>query len=93
MGNDEFTVHLISTASMNYFSDNTLAFSGNSCIEEVALDGDWRVALRNNFSNEIKQEDAFEDAFDQKIGSVYSPNGTMMLEIEIVADRNKFVDL
>ena len=25
MGSDEFTVHLISTASMDYFPDNTLA--------------------------------------------------------------------
>ena len=55
MGNDEFTVHLISTASMNFFSDNFLASFRNSCIEEVDLDGDWRVALRNNFPNEIKQ--------------------------------------
>ena len=34
----------------------------------------------------------FEDAFDQKIGPVYSPNGPM-LEFEITGDRNNFVDL
>ena len=45
MGSDEFTVHLISTASMDYFRDNTLARFRNFCKEEIALDGDWRVAL------------------------------------------------
>ena len=55
MGNDEFTVHSISSATMNYFPDKTLALFRNFCIEEIALDGDWRVALRNNFPNEIKQ--------------------------------------
>ena len=45
MGSDEFTVHLISTASMDYFPDNTLASFRNFCKEEIALDGDWRVAL------------------------------------------------
>ena len=34
----------------------------------------------------------FENAFDQKIGPVYSPNGPM-LEFEITGDRNTFVDL
>ena len=34
----------------------------------------------------------FENAFDQKIGPVYSPNGPM-LEFEITGDRNNFVDL
>ena len=34
----------------------------------------------------------FENAFDQKIGPVYSHNGPM-LEFEITGDRNKFVDL
>ena len=56
MGCDEFTVHFISTASMYYFQDNTLASFGSFCSEEIALDGDWRVcSLRNNFPNEIKQ--------------------------------------
>ena len=45
MGSDEFTVHLISTASMDYFPDNTLASFRNFCKEEIALVGDWRVAL------------------------------------------------
>ena len=34
----------------------------------------------------------FENAFDQEIGPVYSPNGPM-LEFEITGDRNNFVDL
>ena len=34
----------------------------------------------------------FENAFDQKIGPVYSPNGPM-LEFEITGDRNNFFDL
>ena len=34
----------------------------------------------------------FENAFDQRIGPVYSPNRTM-LEFEITGDRNTFVDL
>ena len=34
----------------------------------------------------------FENAFDQKIGPVCSPNGPM-LEFEINGDRNNFVDL
>ena len=45
MGSDEFTVHLISTASMDYFPDNTFDSFRNFCKEEIALDGDWRVAL------------------------------------------------
>ena len=42
MGNDEFNAHLISTASMDYSPDNTFRFF---CKEEIALDGDCRVAL------------------------------------------------
>ena len=34
----------------------------------------------------------FENAFDQKIRPVYSPNGPV-LEFEITGDRNTFVDL
>ena len=45
MGSDEITVPLISTASMDYFPDNTLASFRSFCEEEIALDGDWRIAL------------------------------------------------
>ena len=34
----------------------------------------------------------FENAFDQKIGPVFSPNGPK-LEIEITGDRNNFIEL
>ena len=34
----------------------------------------------------------FENAFTQKIGPSYSPDGTM-LEFEVVDDRNNFIDL
>ena len=56
MGSDEFTVHLISTASVDYFPDNTLASFRNFCKEEIALDGGWRVALSEIiFPHKIKQ--------------------------------------
>ena len=45
MGIDEFTVHLILTALMDYFPDMTWAKFRIFCIEEIALDGDRRVAL------------------------------------------------
>ena len=34
----------------------------------------------------------FENAFTQKVGPSYSPDGPM-LEIEVVGDRNNFIDL
>ena len=36
MGNDEFTAHLISTASMDYSPDKTLASIRYFCKEEIA---------------------------------------------------------
>ena len=48
MGNDEVTVHLISKVSLDYFPDNTLTSFRNFCDEDIALDGDWRVALSEN---------------------------------------------
>ena len=44
-GESEFTVHLVSSASMSVFTDNTLASFKNLFSEEIILDGDWRVAL------------------------------------------------
>ena len=41
---NEFTVHLVSSASMNIFPQNTLSFK-NYFNEESNLEGDWRVAL------------------------------------------------
>ena len=34
----------------------------------------------------------FDGSFCQKVGPVYSPNGTM-LEFEVAGDRNNFIDL
>ena len=41
----EFTVHLVSSASMNIFPRNTLSSFKNYFNEEINLEGDWRVAL------------------------------------------------
>ena len=42
---DEFTVHVISSASMEIFDQNTLVLFRNFSIDEIQLSGDWRVAL------------------------------------------------
>ena len=43
--NDEFVVYMISTASMDIFSDNTMAAFTNRFSEPLNLSGDLRVAL------------------------------------------------
>lgn len=42
---EEFTVHLISSASMDVYGDNTLACFRNVFQNSINLEGDWRVAL------------------------------------------------
>ena len=42
---NEFTVHLVSSASRNIFPQNTLSSFKNYFNEEIKLEGDWRVAL------------------------------------------------
>ena len=42
---NEFTVHLVSSASMNIYPQNTLSSFKNYFNEEIYLEGDWRVAL------------------------------------------------
>ena len=42
---DEFTVHVISSASMEIFDSNTLGSFQNFLNDEIQLAGDWRVAL------------------------------------------------
>ena len=42
---NEFTVHLVSSASVNIFPRNTLSSFKNYFNEEIILEGDWRVAL------------------------------------------------
>ena len=75
MGSDEFTVHLISTASMDFFRDNTLASFRNFCKEEIALDGDWRVALS-------------EIIFLTKLNNVTDEEITYFRASEVVASKS-----
>ena len=42
---DEFTAHVISSASMEIFDSNTLSSFQNFFNDEIQLAGDWRVAL------------------------------------------------
>ena len=42
---DEFTVHVISSASMQIFKSNTLASFRCFFNDEIQLSGDWKVAL------------------------------------------------
>ena len=42
---DEFTVHVVSSASREIFYSNTLASFRNFFNDEIQLAGDWRVAL------------------------------------------------
>ena len=42
---DEFTVQVISSASMEIFDSNTLSSFQNYFNDEIQLAGDWRVAL------------------------------------------------
>ena len=42
---DEFTMHVISSASMQILGSNTLASFRNFFNDEIQLSGDWRVAL------------------------------------------------
>ena len=42
---DEFTIDLISNASMEIFNDNTLASFRNQFSQPIQLQGEWQVAL------------------------------------------------
>ena len=42
---DEVEVHLLSTASLEIFGDNTLAAFKNQLPQNISLEGHWRVAL------------------------------------------------
>ena len=46
---DEFMVHVTSSASMEIFDQNTLASFRNFFNDEIQLSGDWRVALSKIF--------------------------------------------
>ena len=73
--NDEFTVHLISTASIDYFPDNTSASFRKLCKEEIALDGDWRVALS-------------EIIFQTKLNNVTDEDFTYYRACKVVASKS-----
>ena len=45
---DKFTVHVVSSASMEIFDSNTLASFRIFLNDEIQLSGDWRVALSEN---------------------------------------------
>ena len=50
-----FTITLVSSASMNVFTDNTLANFKNLLSEEINLQGEWRVAVTEiTFPTQIK---------------------------------------
>ena len=42
---DEFTIDLISNASMEIFSENTMASIRNQLSHPIQLQGEWQVAL------------------------------------------------
>ena len=42
---DQVEVHLLSTASLEIFGDNTLAAFKNQLPQNISLEGHWRVAL------------------------------------------------
>ena len=42
---DEFTNHVVSTASLEMFDSNTLASFRNFFNDKTQLEGDWRLAL------------------------------------------------
>ena len=61
---------------MDYFPDNTLASFRNFCKEEIALDGDWRVALS-------------EKIFQTKLNNVTDEEFTYFRPSEVVASKSK----
>ena len=73
--NDELTVLLISTASMDYLPDNTSASFRKLCKEEIALDGDWRVALS-------------EKKFQKKLNNVTDEDFTYYRATKLVASKS-----
>ena len=51
---DEFTVHVISSASMEIFDQNTLASFRNFFNDEIQLSGDWMVAINLQLRDAIE---------------------------------------
>ena len=63
---NEFTVHVVSSASMEKFGSTTLASFRNFFNDEIQLSGDWRVEL-----SEIIFPIKIENIFDGNI-AVYN---------------------
>ena len=58
---DEFTIDLISNASMEIFSENTMASFPNQLSQPIQLQGEWQVALTSlSFSSNINNVNAGE---------------------------------
>ena len=62
---NEFTVHLVSSASMNIFHQNTLSSFKNCFNKEINLEGDWRVAVSEILpgKNTSSEQNRFKDFF------------------------------
>ena len=78
---NEFTVHLVSSASMNIFPQKFLSPNTNYFNEKINLEGDWRVVLSKIiFPAKINQM----NKKDLKIFS--SPEGLKFIERKIPFD-------
>ena len=59
--NKEFTIDLISNASMGIFTNNTMAKFRNQLAQPLQLDGDWQVALASiSFPSNINNVNSAE---------------------------------
>ena len=88
---DEFTVHDLSSASVEIFGLNTLASFRNFFNEEFQLSGDWRVAL-----SEVIFPTKIENIVDENI-TAYNLNDyedsqksllVTMLSLDLTVDKN-----
>ena len=97
---NEFTGHLVSSASMNIFPDNTLANFSNFFNEEINLEGDWRVVMSeiifpsriNQINNNFLRTESFggNNNYRSSIptGAVSRPYTGELVSITIGSDEN-----
>ena len=79
---NEFTVHLVSSAFMKIFPQNTLSSFKNYFNEEIILEGDWRVAPSEIiFPEEINQ-------VNKSTLKKFSSEGLKLYEKEIPFDAD-----
>ena len=66
---NEFTVHIVFSASLSIFSQNILSSFKKYFNEEISLEADWRVALSETIFratvNQVSKK-RFEDIFVRK---------------------------